>query len=99
MEHCKHALLILSLNLFSRYDRTLGGVDMQLRLRDHLIQRFNDLKKTTKDVSKDSRAIAKLFKEAGRLKNVLSANTDHYAQVKMYSLEFCTLYGFDTICI
>ena len=25
--------------------------------------------------------MAKLFKEAGRLKNVLSANADHFAQV------------------
>lgn len=26
--------------------------------------------------------MAKLFKEAGRVKNVLSANTDHFAQIE-----------------
>lgn len=54
---------------------------MQLRLRDYLGQKFNDLKKTPNDVFKNPRALAKLFKEAGRVKNVLSANNDHFAQV------------------
>jgi len=54
---------------------------MQLRLRDYLGKAFNDMKKTKTDVFTNHRALAKLFKEAGRLKNVLSANTDHYAQV------------------
>ena len=43
---------------------------------------FNDQKKTTSDVTQNQRAMAKLYKEAGRLKQVLSANTDHYAQVE-----------------
>jgi len=64
-----------------RVDRTLGGLDMQLRLRDYLGKKFNEMKKTPNDVFKNPRSIAKLFKEAGRLKNVLSANTGHYAQV------------------
>lgn len=64
------------------YDRTLGGLEMQLRLRDYLGQKFNDLKKTPNDVFKNPRALAKLFKEAGRVKNVLSANADHFAQVE-----------------
>ena len=34
--------------------------------------------------------MAKLFKEAGRLKNVLSANADHFAQVSEAVL--CSLY-------
>jgi len=63
------------------YDRTLGGLEMQLRLRDFLGHTFNNLKKTKTDVFTNARAMAKLFKEAGRLKNVLSANADHYAQV------------------
>jgi hypoxia up-regulated 1 len=67
----------------NRYDRTLGGLEMQLRLRDFLGKAFNDMKKTKTDVFTNHRAMAKLFKEAGRLKNVLSANTDHYAQVKI----------------
>ncbi|XP_050307767.1 hypoxia up-regulated protein 1 [Anthonomus grandis grandis] len=64
------------------YDRTLGGLEIQLRLRDYLAKKFNEMKKTSMDVFKDARAMAKLFKEAGRLKNVLSANSEHYAQVE-----------------
>jgi hypoxia up-regulated 1 len=55
---------------------------MQLRLRDFLGRKFNDMKKTSSDVFENPRAMAKLFKEAGRLKNILSANADHYAQVR-----------------
>lgn len=64
------------------YDRTLGGLEMQLRLRDHLAKAFNDMKKTTQNVFDNPRALAKLLKEAGRVKNVLSANVDHYAQIE-----------------
>lgn len=64
------------------YDRTLGGLEMQLRLRDYLAKEFNKMKKTKTDVFTNARAMAKLFKEAGRVKNVLSANTDHYAQIE-----------------
>lgn len=64
------------------YDRTLGGLEMQLRLRDYLGQEFNKMKKTKTDVFTSPRALAKLFREAGRVKNVLSANTDHFAQIE-----------------
>uniref|UniRef100_A0A182RBY4 Hypoxia up-regulated protein 1 n=1 Tax=Anopheles funestus TaxID=62324 RepID=A0A182RBY4_ANOFN len=64
------------------FDRTLGGLEMQVRLRDYLGQEFNKLGKTKTDVFTNPRAMAKLFKEAGRLKNVLSANTEHYAQIE-----------------
>lgn len=63
-------------------DRTLGGVEFQLRLRDLLAGQFNQQKKTKNDVTKDVRAMQKLYKEAGRLKQVLSANADHFAQVE-----------------
>jgi hypoxia up-regulated 1 len=64
------------------YDRTLGGLEMQLRLRDYLAKEFDALKKTSNSVFDSPRAMAKLFKEAGRVKNVLSANVDHYAQIE-----------------
>lgn len=64
------------------YDRTLGGLEMQLRLRDYLGKEFNKMKKTENDVFKNPRAMAKLLKEAGRVKNVLSANQDHFAQIE-----------------
>nr|CAI5820019.1 unnamed protein product [Callosobruchus analis] len=64
------------------FDRTLGGLEIQLRLRDYLGKKFNEMKKTKTDVFTNPRAMAKLFKEAGRLKNVLSANAEHIAQVE-----------------
>lgn len=64
------------------YDRTLGGLELQLRLRDYLADEFNAMKKTETDVTASPRALAKLFKEAGRVKNVLSANNDHFAQIE-----------------
>ena len=38
--------------------------------------------KTPNDVTKNQRSMAKLLKEAGRVKQVLSANTEHHAQVE-----------------
>lgn len=64
------------------YDRTLGGLEMQLRLRDYLAKEFNKLKKTKTDIFTNPRAMMKLLKEAGRVKNVLSANKDHFAQIE-----------------
>ena len=69
-------------NVVCSFDRTLGGLEIQIRLRDFLGKAFNEMKKTTNDVFQNPRAMAKLFKEAGRVKNVLSANVDHYAQVE-----------------
>ncbi|XP_034462158.1 hypoxia up-regulated protein 1 isoform X3 [Hippoglossus hippoglossus] len=64
------------------FDRGLGGFEMDLRLRDHLAKLFNAQKKSTKDVRENHRAMAKLLKEAQRLKTVLSANMDFMAQVE-----------------
>ena len=38
--------------------------------------------KTSGDISKNPRAMAKLLKEARRVRQVLSANTDHMAQIE-----------------
>ncbi|XP_041656887.1 hypoxia up-regulated protein 1 [Cheilinus undulatus] len=64
------------------FDRGLGGFEMDLRLRDHLAKLFNEQKKSKKDVRENHRAMAKLLKEAQRLKTVLSANIDFMAQVE-----------------
>ncbi|XP_059812944.1 hypoxia up-regulated protein 1 [Hypanus sabinus] len=64
------------------FNRNLGGLEMELRLRDHLAELFNAQKKTSKDVRQHPRAMAKLWKEANRLKTVLSANIDHMAQIE-----------------
>ncbi|KAL7847169.1 hypothetical protein SRHO_G00221490 [Serrasalmus rhombeus] len=64
------------------FDRTLGGFEMELRLRDYLAKIFNAQKKSKKDVTENMRAMAKLLKEAQRVKTVLSANAEHMAQIE-----------------
>ncbi|XP_061904255.1 hypoxia up-regulated protein 1 [Entelurus aequoreus] len=64
------------------FDRGLGGFEMDLRLRDHLAKLFTEQKKTKTDVRESHRAMAKLLKEAQRLKTVLSANMEFMAQVE-----------------
>ncbi|XP_035741510.1 hypoxia up-regulated protein 1-like isoform X3 [Vespa mandarinia] len=64
------------------YDRTLGGLEMQIRLQNYLAKEFDALNKTPNSIFNSPRAMAKLFKEAGRVKNVLSANADHFAQIE-----------------
>lgn len=64
-----------------RFDRGLGGTEITLRLRKHLAQIFNEQKKTKTDVFTNERSMGKLFKEAEKLKKVLSANNAHFAQV------------------
>ncbi|XP_018081336.1 hypoxia up-regulated protein 1-like isoform X2 [Xenopus laevis] len=64
------------------FDRTLGGLEIDLRLRDHLAKLFNEQKKSKKDVRENQRAMNKLLKEANRVKTILSANNDHMAQIE-----------------
>ncbi|XP_074929666.1 hypoxia up-regulated protein 1 isoform X2 [Chelonoidis abingdonii] len=63
------------------FDRTLGGLEMEYRLRDYLVKLFNK-QQPSKDVRQNLRAMAKLLKEANRLKTILSANADHAAQIE-----------------
>ncbi|XP_047998205.1 hypoxia up-regulated protein 1 isoform X2 [Leguminivora glycinivorella] len=62
------------------YDRTLGGFEITLRLREHLIRAWEA--QGGGDVRASPRAMEKLLREAERLKIVLSANTEHYAQIE-----------------
>ncbi|XP_040281378.1 hypoxia up-regulated protein 1 isoform X1 [Bufo bufo] len=64
------------------FDRSLGGLEVDLRLREHLAKLFNEQKKSKKDVRENPRAMAKLLKEANRVKTILSANNDHMAQIE-----------------
>ena len=57
-------------------------MEMQIRLQNYLAKQFDEQKKATGSAFDSNRAMAKLFKEAGRVKNVLSANVDHYAQIE-----------------
>jgi len=52
-----------------------------MKLRDHFAKYFTEHKKTKKDLYGDARAMAKLLKEAKRIKKVLSANTEAQARV------------------
>ncbi|XP_045773658.1 hypoxia up-regulated protein 1 [Maniola jurtina] len=62
------------------YDRTLGGLEMTLRLRELLIKAWEA--NGGGDVRTSPRAMEKLLREAERLKIVLSANSEHYAQIE-----------------
>eukprot|EP00112_Aurelia_sp_Birch-Aquarium-sp1_P011540 Seg2425.2 transcript_id=Seg2425.2/GoldUCD/mRNA.D3Y31 product="Hypoxia up-regulated protein 1" protein_id=Seg2425.2/GoldUCD/D3Y31 len=64
------------------FDPLLGGLEMELRLRTHLVSEFKNKIKTEKDIAENPRAMMKLLKEASRVKRILSANTDTFAQVE-----------------
>lgn len=62
------------------FDRQVGGTELDRRLREMLIKDFE--RKHKKDIRSDKRAMAKLWKEAGRVKTILSANADAMASVR-----------------
>ncbi|CAG9788320.1 unnamed protein product [Diatraea saccharalis] len=62
------------------FDRTLGGHEMTLRLREHLIKAWEA--NGGGDVRASPRSMEKLLREAERVKVVLSANSEHYAQIE-----------------
>merc|ERR1712083_464018 len=64
------------------YDRTLGGAELRFRVREFLADKFNAMGKTKTDVKTVPRAMGKLLKEAERVKLILSANTDCFAQIE-----------------
>jgi len=64
------------------FDRTLGGAEIRFRVRDYLADQFNALGKTKTDVKTVPRAMGKLLKEAERVKLILSANADCFAQIE-----------------
>ena len=66
------------------YDRAIGGNELDRRLRELLIEAFNA--KHKKDIRGNKRGMAKLWKEAGRVKSILSANSDAVATVRYWSL-------------
>ncbi|KAL3070006.1 hypothetical protein niasHS_017295 [Heterodera schachtii] len=65
------------------YDRALGGHHLTLRLRDHLVKEFKKQNASLgADITANPQAMAKLLKEADRVKQVLSANAEAFAQVE-----------------
>jgi len=65
------------------FDTTLGGLEMDFRIRDHLVKKFKEKYPNLKnDIIENPRAMAKLLKEAKRVRQILSPNTDTMAQVE-----------------
>ncbi len=62
------------------FDPTLGGQAFTMRLAQHMAKQFKAT--TKKDVFTNPKALIKLYKEADRVKSVLSANADHMAQIE-----------------
>ncbi|CAF4590024.1 unnamed protein product, partial [Rotaria socialis] len=63
------------------FDRDLGGLEFQIRLRDYFAKKFHE-KHPKIDLYKHPKALTKLFREAERAKHVLSANVEYTAQVE-----------------
>ncbi|KAI0063322.1 actin-like ATPase domain-containing protein [Artomyces pyxidatus] len=62
------------------YDRVVGGTELDRRLREILLAEFE--RKHGRVIREDKRAMAKLWKETGRVKAVLSANADATAMIE-----------------
>lgn len=85
------------------FDRDLGGLEFQIRLRDYLVKKFQE-KHPKIDLSKNSKALIKLFHEAEKAKHVLSANNEYVAQVEglIDEIDFkhrLTREDFENLCI
>ncbi|KAI7870044.1 heat shock protein 70 family [Spinellus fusiger] len=66
------------------FDRTLGGYEFDVRLQDHLAKGFMQQHKgkVTTDITRSDGAMARLLKEATRVKQILSANTETMASLE-----------------
>lgn len=67
------------------FDRNAGGLELDRRLRDMLAMDFEAKHKL--DITKDARGMAKLWKEAGRVKSILSANAEASASVESIAFD------------
>ena len=63
------------------YDRLAGGTELDRRLREILVENFEH--KHGVAIREDPKAMMKLWKEADRLKAILSANTEASARVRI----------------
>lgn len=61
------------------YDRKVGGIELDRRMRKILVEMFNN--KSRKDIREDKKGMAKMWKEARRVKEILSANTEAMSTV------------------
>ncbi|KAH9061968.1 Hsp70 protein-domain-containing protein [Lactarius vividus] len=72
------------------YDRLAGGTELDRRLREILVEKFEQ--KHGVAIRDDPKAMMKLWKEADRLKAILSANTEASARVEslLNDIDFST---------
>jgi hypoxia up-regulated 1 len=65
------------------YDNTLGGNVVDVKLQRFLASKFTEISgsKVSSKITDSPRAMAKLLKEANRVKQILSANQDTMASV------------------
>ena len=83
------------------YDRKTGGLELDKRMRQILIDMFNT--KSKRDIRDNKKGMAKLWKEAGRVKAILSANTEAMSSVESlaWDIDFrskVTRAQFETAC-
>ncbi len=64
------------------YDRFVGGTELDRRLREILVEEFEH--KHGVQIREVPKAMMKLWKEAERLKSILSANTEASARVRVH---------------
>ena len=62
------------------WDRDVGGLELDRRLREILVQTFEE--KHKKDIRRDKKGMARLWKEANRIKAILSANQEATSSVE-----------------
>jgi hypoxia up-regulated 1 len=63
------------------YDKRASGSEMDLRLRELLREKFESKHMRGKSIESEHKAISKLWKEANRVKTILSANTESRVSV------------------
>lgn len=70
------------------FDRTLGGHELDVRLQKLLADGFMKLNggRVKQDIQKSDGAMTRLLKEANRVKQILSANTETTASVSEHTL-------------
>ena len=83
------------------YDRNSGGTELDRRMREILIDAFNA--KNKRDIREDKKGMVKLWKEAQRIKAILSANTEAVATVESlaWDIDFktkVTRSAFESVC-
>ncbi|KAF9807206.1 hypothetical protein IEO21_08321 [Rhodonia placenta] len=67
------------------FDRTIGGTELDRRLREIMINDFQ--RRYKRDIRSDKRGMAKLWKEASRVKAILSANAEAMASVESVAFD------------